>query len=132
VDGLSLLERARLAGLDVRADGDALVVTGPKRHADLAQALLAAKAEVLAELEREARIDTAVPIYAEDFGIRTIEDLLALWGPDRPPPVCRACRSPRWWRIVGLPSISRPWVCADCHPPLVPTNQIEWRDGGRP
>ena len=48
--GLTLLEEARAAGLTVRADGDRLVVRGPKWGEPLARALLARKAEVLAAL----------------------------------------------------------------------------------
>ena len=56
MDGVALLAEANAAGLTVRADGDRLVVRGPRRCAALAQSLLARKPDVLAALEaRPAR-----------------------------------------------------------------------------
>jgi len=51
--GLTLLVEARAAGLDVRARGDQLVISGPRSQGVLAQRLLADKAAILAELRRE-------------------------------------------------------------------------------
>ncbi len=48
--GLTLLEEARAAGLTVRADGEQLVVRGPRSAEVLARALLAQKTAVLAAL----------------------------------------------------------------------------------
>ena len=127
MDGLSLLERARQAGLEVRADGSRLLVTGPKRLEGLAQALLAAKAEILAELESEARIGAAlrgaVSITAGDFRIRTVEDLLAAGGDGNLPARCFACSNTRWWRTPGAH-----WICSTCHPPGPAPERIEWRE----
>jgi hypothetical protein len=66
VDGLTLLREARLAGLQVTARGDRLVVQGPHRLKAVARRLLAAKATVLEALavEQEAvtwRIDAMRP-----------------------------------------------------------------------
>ena len=136
MDGVSLLERARRVGLDVRTDGHRLLVKGPKRLCDLAQALLAAKAEVLAELQSEARLAAAVrgevPICAEDFGIRTVDDLLGAWETGEPPRECRACSTSRWWRLTGPPSKASPWICGTCHAPSVPADRVEWFKGKRP
>lgn len=49
-----LLADARGNGLEVRADGDRLVVRGPYRHQELARQLLAVKADVLVLLTEEA------------------------------------------------------------------------------
>lgn len=51
--GVKLLEEARAAGLKVRAEGDRLIVRGPKSAEPVAKALLAKKAEVLALLHRQ-------------------------------------------------------------------------------
>jgi len=51
--GVKLLEEARAAGLRVRAEGDRLIVRGPKSAEPVAKALLAKKAEVLALLHRQ-------------------------------------------------------------------------------
>jgi hypothetical protein len=50
MDGLSLLEEARGAGLRVAAEGDRLVIRGPKTAEPVARRLLAHKAEMLAVL----------------------------------------------------------------------------------
>jgi hypothetical protein len=52
--GLALLMAARQAGLDVRADGECLVIRGPHSAAPLAQALLERKPCVLAALTVDA------------------------------------------------------------------------------
>jgi hypothetical protein len=61
--GLTLLAEARKAGLTVRAEGDKLVIRGPRSAEDLARRLLEAKAEVRAQLawERAALAPAAAP-----------------------------------------------------------------------
>jgi hypothetical protein len=54
VAGLTLLARAREAGLEVQLDGETLVVRGPQRLATLAQEVLAAKAEIVLLLRGES------------------------------------------------------------------------------
>jgi hypothetical protein len=50
MDGLTLLRRARDAGLNVAAEGDKLVIRGPKRAERVARLLIEHKPEVLATL----------------------------------------------------------------------------------
>ncbi|CAA9264897.1 MAG: hypothetical protein AVDCRST_MAG77-2862 [uncultured Chloroflexi bacterium] len=50
MDGVTLLERARGAGLTVAADGDKLIVKGPKAAGPVAREVLSHKAAVLAAL----------------------------------------------------------------------------------
>jgi hypothetical protein len=50
MDGLTLLSEARAAGLEVKVDGDRLVVRGPRSAAHLAERLLEMKQEVIALL----------------------------------------------------------------------------------
>lgn len=47
MDGIPLLRQARSAGLTVLAQGDKLVVRGPRRAGPLVEQLLAHKAEIL-------------------------------------------------------------------------------------
>lgn len=54
MDSLTLLDEARTAGLDVTADGDRLVVRGPKCLEALAKQLLARKPELLGLLHQES------------------------------------------------------------------------------
>ena len=51
MDSLALLIKARAAGFQMRAEGERLIVRGPKRLAALAQELLRHKAKVLDLLE---------------------------------------------------------------------------------
>ena len=53
MDSMTLLVEARVAGLDVRVEGDRLIVRGPKTAAPLAQQLLDRKPEVLELLSGE-------------------------------------------------------------------------------
>ncbi len=57
MDAVTLIERARAAGLTVRADGDRLIVHGPKAAEALVHELAAHKAEVLRLLAPPADAD---------------------------------------------------------------------------
>ena len=47
MDGMTLLEQARLAGLTVIVQGDKLIIRGPRRAGSVAEQLLAHKGEVI-------------------------------------------------------------------------------------
>jgi len=53
MDGLTILNEARAAGLEIKIDGDRLVVRGPRSAAPLAEQLLGMKQEVIALLGRQ-------------------------------------------------------------------------------
>jgi hypothetical protein len=53
MDGLTILREARAAGLEIKVDGDRLVVRGPKSAASLAERLLEMKPEIIPLLESE-------------------------------------------------------------------------------
>lgn len=57
MDGLTLLRRAQEAGLAVQAEGDRLVIRGPKRAEPVARLLLDHKPDVLAALVPSAAPD---------------------------------------------------------------------------
>lgn len=63
MDGVGLLQRARAAGLDVRAEDDRLLIRGPKRAEKLALELLTHKAEVIILLQAPAQ-----PLAVDRFG----------------------------------------------------------------
>lgn len=71
MDGLSLLAEARAHGLKVRADGDRLVIRGPRQAEAVAKRLLERKREILEALrvsisgELVARVQAAWPWIAE-------------------------------------------------------------------
>jgi hypothetical protein len=54
MDGLTLLRRAHAAGLSVAAEGDKLVIRGPRRAEPVALTLLNHKPDVLAALDEAA------------------------------------------------------------------------------
>lgn len=58
MDGLTLLRRAQEAGLAIHADGDKLVIRGPKRAEPVARLLLDHKPDVLAALAPRTAPDT--------------------------------------------------------------------------
>jgi hypothetical protein len=127
VDVLSLLTRARGVGLEVWADGERLVIRGPKRHGDLARALLEHKAEVMAELRARDRLIEVEPLTPEVFRIRTVDDIGSAEH-DSPTRPCWACKSTRWWRLKpgGRIFAGGPWICGVCHPPLPAPDEVEW------
>jgi hypothetical protein len=61
MDGLTLLEKARSAGLTVVVRGDKLVIRGPRRAGPLAEQLLAHKAEVIDALTLPSLSPTDLP-----------------------------------------------------------------------
>ena len=84
MDGLILLNRAREAGLAVEADGNKLLIRGPRRAEPVARLLIEHKPEVLAALAPvipppDLHIDSFDPVDGSDpawwrrhFKIRTI------------------------------------------------------------
>jgi hypothetical protein len=115
MDGLSLLHLAAATGLKVHAEGDRLVIRGPKRAESIARSLLAAKCAVMAAIDQQAIV-----------------------GRPMPPPgtaVCRACGRTRWWRPIDQPvddtlpaSPAAGWTCGACHWPS-PALQVVWAGG---
>jgi hypothetical protein len=96
MDGLTLLREARRAGLRVAAQGDRLVVQGPRRLEQVAHALLAEKPQILralAEEEHEVawRVDAMRPQMGPDAAIPL---LLARPGIRFPLRSCCSCGDP--------------------------------------
>src|SRR5262245_7115820 len=61
MDGLTLLEQARSAGLTVVVQGDKLVIRGPRRAGPLAEQLLAHKGEVIDALTVQSLTPADLP-----------------------------------------------------------------------
>jgi hypothetical protein len=70
VDGVTLLRRARDAGLRVEAAGDKLLIRGPKQAEPIVKLLAEHKAEVVAALTPETN---EVRRWRERFTARTFE-----------------------------------------------------------
>jgi hypothetical protein len=87
MDGLTLLNEARAAGLEVRTDGDRLVVRGPRSAETLARQLLAHKAELLYLLTliptdyTPRALDPVGPCEAPIVAVKVWSDVLqqAIW-----------------------------------------------------
>jgi len=101
MDGLTLLSDAAAAGLTVWADGDRLVIRGPRAAEAVARRLLEHKPEVVAALEAEperptiravVRSTEAPPLGADGWPADTIE-------PGEPCPRCGSLE--KWWDFWG-------------------------------
>ena len=76
--GLKLLLEARVAGLKVRAEEDRLVVRGPRSAEKLAHRLLEHKAEVVAAVDRQARL------HVWRRGLREVAERWNMWSGQAP------------------------------------------------
>ena len=87
MDGIALLRDACGAGLSVRAEGDKLVIRGPRSAESLAKQLLEHKAEILTHL-RQWTESPSPPDYAATACVCPIP--IGPTGPDR----CTMCELP--------------------------------------
>ena len=126
--GMSLLRRARLAGLDVWTQDGGVFIEGPEDQEALALEVIAHKAEVVEALAREQAgpwPKETVAITADIFGVVNMADLMALGTTDRPPGTCYACGGGAWWRLRR----AKLWICTRCYPPSPPREETETWDG---
>jgi hypothetical protein len=130
MEGLILLRRAREAGLHVHADGDQVVVRGPRRLEPLAVELLLHRDEILDLLTPPARgpwPTQTYPLTVEIFAVRTLADLAKLRPNGQPPARCYNCqRAAGWWRAKGDPG---PWRCQGCVPQAPGPDLDTWPAG---
>jgi hypothetical protein len=63
MDGLSLIQEARAAGLSVAAAGDRLVIRGPRQAEPVARKLIAHKSKVLAALAENEGVGIAADVH---------------------------------------------------------------------
>ena len=100
MDGLTLLSEGRAAGLTVIADGDRLVIRGPKSADAVARRLLAHKAVILALLA--AGNGNTNPLNPERIE-SCVDGGPCPWDEaTEPGPACPVCGSlEKWWDILG-------------------------------
>jgi hypothetical protein len=96
MDGLTLLWDARAAGLTVHADGDYLIIRGPRSAAALAHRLLARKPDILAALAMEAADPSTAHLCPDCHRQGTKTAIPRHWRQCRPCvlaslPRCRLC-----------------------------------------
>ncbi len=105
MDGMTLVSEARAAGLIVLADGDRLVIRGPRSADAVARRLLEHKAEVMRALAVPVAAEVlavAVPVVYQDDS-RDCDEILDVLPP------CPTCGSLDLWQtIVGN------WRCQHC------------------
>jgi hypothetical protein len=95
VDGLNLLLEAGAAGLTVMADGDRLVIRGPKSADTVARRLLARKAVVLAALS--AGNGNTTPVNPEKHS-GSVDSSCPWDEATEPGPACPVCGSLESWQ----------------------------------
>jgi hypothetical protein len=110
MDALALLYEAHAAGLKVAAEGDKLVVRGPKRAEAVARMVLANKAAIMAALA-EAEFEDST--YWSHFLDHEVHALVAA-GKSRDQAIGAA-----WWRTMLRWYVQQgrhvaPWSCAFC------------------
>jgi hypothetical protein len=119
MDGMTLLRRAHAAGLAVAANGNKLVVHGPKRAERTALLLLANKHVVMTAL-------------AADWRARHRE-ALAYWGALHPSTTAAQIAwgelLSRWHRLHGQRAPA--WMCAGCHQPIGRLTALDLADANR-
>ena len=119
MDGVTLLRRARSAGLRVVAEGDKLVIRGPRCAEPVALLLLVHKPAVIAALAGEwrARHREAVEYWSAFHP--SAEAAALAWGEIQL----------RWHRIHGARSPA--WQCAGCRSPIGGRTALDLADGNR-
>jgi hypothetical protein len=136
MDGLILLRRAREAGLAVAAEGNKLVIRGPKRAERVARLLIERKPEVMAALvpaEPASEPDKrgADPgWWRRHYVIRTIDWELSGVRPEwRARGIAWGELLDEWHRRHGtrVPQ----WQCAGCGEPIGGLAALDLADGNR-
>lgn len=121
MDGITLLRRAREAGLRIAADGGRLVIRGPKKAEPVALLLIEHKREVLTALDK-----------ATDWPARHRE-ALTHWGALHPADEAASLAwgemADRWHRLHAE-RVPR-WQCAGCGEPIGEGVALDLADGCR-
>jgi hypothetical protein len=118
MDGLTLLRRAGEVGLAVKAEGDKLVVRGPKRAEPVVRLLIENKPAIMAALaDWHARHHEALAYWSALH--RAQEAACLAWGE-------LECRW-HWPHGTRVPS----WQCAGCGSPIGGVAAVDLADGNR-
>jgi len=121
MDGLTLLRRAHEAGLAVAADGDKLVIRGPRSAEPVARLLIDHKPALLSMLAE-----------ATDWRARYREALAhwrALHPAERAAGLAWGELQDRWHRLNGARASE--WQCAGCGQPIGGLEALTLADGNR-
>jgi hypothetical protein len=121
MDALSLLDRAREAGLAVAVAGDKLIVRGPKQAEPVVRLLAEHKSELLAELAKA----TGWPARQRE----ALAHWSALHPADEAARLAWGELEDRWHRLHGarVPE----WQCSGCGVPIGRLVALDLPDGNR-
>jgi len=106
MDGVSLLRRAGEAGLRVAAQGNKLVIRGPRRAEPVVRLLLTHKPAVIAALAANWRVRHREALAHWSTLHSTAQAARRAWGE----------MEDRWYRLHG--ARVPPWQCAGCDAPI--------------
>jgi hypothetical protein len=141
MDGLNLLARARDAGLRVQADGDKLLIRGPKRAEPVVRLLAEHKPEVLAALAPGASAfkrgdqDDAVPVtdeasrWRDRLAARIVDWFHGDRGWEEARRLAWGDLENEWHELNGQRWPS--WQCAGCDAPIGGLQALNLPDGNR-
>ena len=117
MEGLTLLQEAKAAGLTVIADGDKLIVRGPRRLEHVARKLLDHKPDVLPIVKALNLAKLVIPgswtvMSVDDQAETPIDDAID------PPDPCPNCGGiAMWWPVSTLENPEPAPRCDACDPP---------------
>jgi hypothetical protein len=126
MDALTVLHRARDAGLRVEAAGDKLIVRGPKRAETVVKLLAEHKAKVLAVLSR-APVDA--PRWRERFTTKAFEWLVGDRDWEAAKELAWGDLQNEWHLRYGKRWPA--WQCAGCEKPISGLAALDLPDGNR-
>lgn len=111
MDAVALLREAKACGLTVTADGDQLVVTGPKTAAAVVRKLADNKLAVLAALASSTDVSALSAVGRFDENSADNAKPADADKSNDPPAPCRRCGSALGWRTADGHV-----ACAECEP----------------
>jgi hypothetical protein len=135
MDGLILLRRAQDAGLAVAAEGDKLVIRGPKRAEPVALLLLEYKPEVMAALllsepAPDVEHEPVTAWWRRQYLVRRMNwELSGARSESQARGLAWGELQDRWHRLHGtrVPQ----WQCAGCGKPVGGLPALDLADGNR-
>jgi hypothetical protein len=134
MDGLTLLRRARDAGLAVVTEGEKLVIRGPRRAEAIARLLIEHKPEVMAALVAkpvpDAQLDPAPAWWRRQYLVRTINwKLCGTRSESQARCIAWGELQDLWQRLRGCRTPL--WQCAGCREAIGSLPAVDLADGNR-
>jgi hypothetical protein len=129
-----LLRRARDAGLAVLAEGDKLVIRGPRRAAPVARLLIEHKPAVMAATIRSAAVDETRGSDQAEYWVASFAQRAAKWGlggrPRAEAERVAWAEAQNRWHLRHGERVPR-HICASCGMPVGAAAALDLIDGSR-